>query len=147
MPITVTITTDSLGLTRVEQAILRTLLDLPDADEPTPKRLPDIEVDVQKLGKSILADEPEPPKQTAAAKARAAKKAAPEPEPEQPADEPEPVGETGETSLERAKRTAAELVGEGKSKKVRAALEATGTPRVSELQAKDADAFLEALGA
>jgi hypothetical protein len=111
----------------------------PDEEEPAP-----------------AAKKAAPAKKTAPAKKAAAKKAEPEPEPEDdPEDEPvegntdeddesEP-DEDGADPLDLAVARATELLSEGETAKVKAALKAAGAKKVSELKGASVQKFLDAL--
>lgn len=91
---------------------------------------------------------PAPKAEKAAAKP--AKKAAAKPEPK-PEPEPEPeededlVGGDDAPTMEDAVALATKLVSSGRSKDVKAALNAAGAKRVSELKAEDIPEFVNAL--
>lgn len=96
------------------------------------------------LLKALIAEHSDAPAKAAApaAKKAAAPKAKPEPEPE--AEDEDLLGGDAPTKKD-ALAAASKLVADGKSATVKAAIEAVGIKRVSEISDEQVPAFLEAL--
>jgi hypothetical protein len=99
---------------------------------------------------ALLEQQPAAPAAKAAApakKAPAKKAAEPEPEPEPVAEEPEDLlGGGTEVTVDDALAAASKLVSDGKAAEVKAALEAVGAKRVSEVPQDKLAEFVGLLG-
>jgi hypothetical protein len=109
------------------------------------------EMDIAMLGFLAEQGEAAPAEDVAEETPAPAKKAAAKPEPKKAAAKPEPEPEPEETTdgptMSDAVAAATKLVSNGGAATVKAALAAVGSKRVSEIEEKDIQAFLDALSA